>query len=310
MIIRRATLRLTVLYSLVLLGIVAVFAIGVAIYVSVAFDLELPESSVSEEAIDRANAALRTGLIACFGVLVVLTPFISFLMARRALAPVRANMEAQQRFIDDASHELRTPIAVAQGELELALLRPRSAEEYQAAMTEALGALGELGTLTSDLLLLTGNAPLDAHSPVVSVQDVIDRALLAVSHELRARVTVAAPGSVDVRGSAELLVRAIANLLENADKFSPAGTRITIVVERIGDEVRVAVQDSGPGMTQEQVAAAFDRFWRADSSRSLPGRGIGLSIVRRIAELHGGRASLRSSPGHGTQAAIEIPALT
>ncbi|WP_427868654.1 sensor histidine kinase [Leucobacter luti] len=301
-------MRLTVIYSLLLLLVVALFGIGVAWYAAAAFDLELPESSLSEEAIDRANATLRTGLLVCFSVLLLFVPFISYVLARSTLAPVRRNMEAQQQFIDDASHELRTPIAVAQGELELALLNPREPVEYRAAIARALAALGELGSLTSGLLLLTSTERAAAIGSPVDVRDAAERAMLAMPQEIRERVHLEVTGRAEITGAAELLVRAIANLVENAGKFSPAGTPIAVVVERSGDEVRVVVSDEGPGMAAEQAAAAFDRFWRADSSRTLPGHGIGLSIVRRIAELHGGSAMLRSKPGRGTQAILELPA--
>ena len=124
--VRRATVRLTILNSAVLLGVVVVFALAVNWYVSRSFDLELADSS--EETMDRAVQTLRTALLIGCGILVVLVPPISYALARLALAPVRRNLETQHRFVDDASHELRTPVAVAQGELELGLMRPRSAE--------------------------------------------------------------------------------------------------------------------------------------------------------------------------------------
>ena len=157
MIIRRAVFRLTVRYSLIMLGAIALFAIGVAVYVAFAFEVQLPEASASEEAIDRANTALRVGLIACFVVLALLVPPLSYLLARSTLAPVRENLEAQQRFVDDASHELRTPLAVAQGELELSLMQPRTPEQYRETIEDALEALAELGTLCQVSSLVEGS---------------------------------------------------------------------------------------------------------------------------------------------------------
>ncbi len=304
MIVRRAALRLTVQYSLVLLGVMALFGLGVALYAQVAFDLELPEAS--EAAIIQANATLRMGLLVCFGALVVLVPPAAYLLARRTLHPVRRNLEAQQRFVDDASHELRTPIAVAQGELELARMRPRDPEAYRAAIDAALAALGELSGLTDDLLLLAREEPLGPGERI-GLARLGERAVLAVAPELRPRVALRVHGAGELAGSPELLVRAVANLLENAGKFSPAAAPIELLIERTGDIARITVADEGPGMPPEHAARAFDRFWRADAARSTPGRGIGLSIVRRIAELHGGRASLQSAPGRGTAVTLELP---
>lgn len=305
MIIRRATLRLTIQYSLVLLCIVALFAVGVAIYASFAFDLELPEAS--EQGIDRANATLREGLIICFAVLVVIVPPISYWLARRTLRPVRENLEAQQRFVDDASHELRTPIAVAQGELELALLQERDPEQYRTSIAESLAALQELSGLTNDLLLLTNTDRLDEHADIVELRELGDRALATVPPEVRERVVIRMHGDARMRGSAELLARAIANLLENAGKYAAGASPIELTLEATGDQVRISVRDQGPGMTPEQARRAFDRFWRADSARSTPGHGIGLSIVQRVTALHAGRASIRTVPGQGTEVVLELP---
>lgn len=310
--VRRATVRLTILNSAVLLGVVVVFALAVNWYVSRSFDLELADSS--EEMMDRAVQTLRTALLIGCGVLVVLVPPISYALARLALAPVRRNLEAQHRFVDDASHELRTPVAVAQGELELALMRPRSAEEYRAAIASALSAVEDIGSLSGELLLLAQSEPIAAGTPGterIGLDELGRRAVLAAPPDLRSRIELAVSAQPDrigeVSGRPELLVRAIVNLLENAGKYAPPGTPIGLLIEPDGETARISVSDRGPRMSAEDARHAFDRFWRADAARSTPGRGIGLSIVRRIAELHGGRAQLHSAPGRGTTVTIEIP---
>ena len=314
--IRRATIRLTILNSAVLLGVIAVFAIAVNLYVSTRFDIEI--SDRTERVLEHAIGTLRMALLLGCGVLVVLVPPISYLLARLALRPVRANLEAQQRFVDDASHELRTPVAIAQGELELALMQDRSADEYRAAIEAALGAVEDLGALSSQLLVLARSERIVPGAPDterIAVSRLGERAILACPAELRPRVAL----SLAVRGAGqpehagevwcrpELLVRALANLLENAAKFTPEASPIELRIEPEGGTVRFSVTDRGPGMSAEEARHAFDRFWRADAARSTPGRGIGLSIVRRIAELHGGRATLHSAPGRGTTVTIEIP---
>ncbi|MDR2999571.1 MAG: HAMP domain-containing histidine kinase [Microbacterium sp.] len=305
MIIRRATLRLTVLYSAIIIGVVAVFAIGVGLYATIAFDVEIP--GATEEALDRADVTLRAALLICFGAVVVLAPPVSYLLARNALRPVRASLEAQQAFVDDASHELRTPIAVAQGELELALLRPRDGEEYRTAIGTALDALGELDALTRDLLLLARDERLPEPGPETTPDALGQQLLQALPAEVRPRVRLRAQGSEIRLAQPELITRAAANLVENAAKYSDAAQPIDVTYARDHDGLRIIVTDRGPGMPPEDAARAFDRFWRADATRSTPGHGIGLSLVRRIAELHGGRARLQSTPGKGTTATITLP---
>lgn len=312
MIVRRAVLRLTAVNSLVVLGILALFAFGVDRYASAAFDRDLPGlPDGTNDAAEVAIENLRTGMLVCFAVLLVVVPVACWLLARHSLRPVRESLETQQRFVDDASHELRTPISVAQGELELALLRDRDPEEYRAAMRSALAALEELGALTGDLLLLSrGDAEACGGSSGrgrITVDELARRALAAVEGTPGASIRVAESRDADIEGSPELLVRAVVNLLENARKFTPADGEIRLGFDLPGSAVRISVSDTGAGMPPEDLARAFDRFWRADAARATPGRGIGLSIVRRIAELHGGTAEIRSTPGHGTTVTIELP---
>lgn len=305
MIVRQATLRLTFQYSVVILGIIAVFAFGVALYSMVAFDLALPEDA--EGTVDQANATLRVGLIVCFATLVLIVPLVSFLLAQRSLAPVHASLEAQQRFVDDASHELRTPIAVAQGELELALLQPRSPEAYRAAMTAALAAIEELSVLSRDLLLLASADNIAGATEQVTFEAFGARVVQACPPSVRGRVHLETRGDGTIDCSAELLTRAVVNLVENAEKYSPIDTAIEVAVVGIAESVRITVTDHGIGMTTEEAAKAFERFWRADTARTTAGRGVGLSIVQRVAALHRGTVRLDTALGRGTVATLELP---
>ncbi|NQX11790.1 hypothetical protein HQQ80_09155 [Microbacteriaceae bacterium VKM Ac-2855] len=146
---------MTITYSAIVLVLIAAFAVCVYSYVTSAFDFDaVSEVASSGDVAEQGFATLRTALIVCYAVLLVIVPALSFVMAHRVLAPVRASYDAQQRFVDDASHEFRTPLAVVQGELELALMRDRTPTEYRDAIGGSLDVIQHLIALTGNLLLL------------------------------------------------------------------------------------------------------------------------------------------------------------
>lgn len=312
MIFRRALIRLTAINSAIVLVLLAAFAVGVYSYVTTAFDFDAVGGvEASGDAADQGFATLRTGLLLCYAVLLIIVPVLSYLMARRTLAPVRASYEAQQRFVDDASHEFRTPLSVVQGELELALMRERTPDEYREAIGGSLDVIHHLTELTGDLLLLargTRSQIEDAFEDV-ALSSIIGRAVAAVGrpHPDAATVTIDSAPDITVHGSPELLIRAVANLVENALKFTPPGGTIRIRATADTRHATVEVQDTGIGMTPEQATAAFERFWRGDGSRSARGHGIGLSLVSAIADAHDGRVGIRSAPAAGTVVSLELP---
>jgi signal transduction histidine kinase len=322
-IFRRALLRLTLVHSAVVLGVVALFGAGVLVFVAVAFDLDPPGASdvigsadaagagERGDAAEQAMTALLQGLAVSFVVLLVLVPALSHLLARRALAPVRASYDAQQRFVDDASHEFRTPLSVLRGELELALLAERSGGEYREAIGGSLEIVDRMIGMTGDLLLLargTGHQ-LDAASEVVAAAVVVGRGVAAAGrpHPGSAGVLIEGVGPALVRGVPELLVRAVANLVDNAIAFTPPGGEVRIRARADARTVTIEVRDTGIGMSPEQIRRARDRFWRADTGAPARGHGIGLSLVHEIVEAHHGRLHLRAVVGAGTVATIELP---
>ena len=306
MIFRRAIVRLTLTYTIVQLLLFGAFAIGIYTFVTGAFDFDAPplESAGTVDA-EQSFATLRTGLIAGYAILVILLPISSYLMARSALTPIRRSYELQQRFVDGASHEFRSPLSVIQGELELALARSRTPAQYRAAMTKALNAAEGLTRLTNDLLLLTrdNSDELEATFEPVSLNEIAS----TVARATGANVTVVETRPVLVNGSAELLARAVTNLVDNAVKFTDGTATITISITTNGKAAHLAVADTGAGMSQAEAAHAFDRFWRASESRNTPGFGLGLPLVQQIITAHHGKATIISAPGAGTTVTLTLP---
>lgn len=316
MIFRRATIRLTVAYTVIQLAIFAIFAIGVYTFVTGTFDFDAAESD-GEGALNAAEqgfALLRTALIIFYACLLVVIPLSSWLMARSALKPIKASFERQQQFVDGASHEMRTPLSIIQGELELALTRSRTATEYQAAITVALTATAGLIRLTDDLLKLsrTSKEELAATFTVLDVNETVRElattaASTARDDDIHLIVHTGAP--LRVRGSAELLSRAIGNVLDNALKFSRPGGTITLSTANEGGTILIRIADDGIGMTAAELSRAFDRFWRADTSRTTPGHGLGLALSQQIMRAHAGTVTLESRVGQGSIVTLRLPAV-
>lgn len=141
---------------------------------------------------------------------------------------------------------------------------------------------------------------------LLDMAQVIDETI-ALDSSIETRVTSVSENGLTVHGSSGLLERAILNLLTNAVRYSGPDDRIEVRAVRQGNSARVEVQDYGIGMTPQEVELAFDRFWRADSSRASDGNGLGLSIVRQIARLHSGYIEIVSKSGAGTTATLRLP---
>lgn len=221
---------------------------------------------------------------------------------------------SQRSFVADASHELRSPLSNLRGTLEVALRRPRQPAEYQDAMGVALIEVERLTRLVDDLLMLSRG---DAQQLALDLRpcDVSDIARAAVA-ALAARGDEkgvhlrldAQPAAI--AGDANRLRQAVDNLLDNAVRHAPAGSEVVVTTGRADGHVVLSVRDAGQGLTAEEQAHIFDRFYRADASRARDsgGLGLGLPIAQAIVAAHQGRISVRSSPGNGCLFSVELPA--
>ena len=218
--------------------------------------------------------------------------------------------ERERRFVDDASHELRTPLATLRAEIDLALARPRTPAELEAALLSARDDVDRLQRLTDDLLVLArsrgGRIPVRREP--AALDELLDSAIASVrAQAIAAGVDVTSDASADVIDVDPDRVRqAVANLLENAVRHTPHGGRVRVTAIRDGGLVRIAVQDSGSGFPPELLAAAFDPFERgADDPVDREGTGLGLAIVQAVAEAHGGTAFAENTP-EGARVTLEL----
>lgn len=229
------------------------------------------------------------------------------------LERLQAAFEREARFTSDAAHELRTPLTALRGRIEVALSRERGPEEYRTAMLALQREVERLIRLSCDLLYLAhlcGGAQMERET--LSLRDLLHSIVdqmepLAAAKSIT--VTVNCDRDLAIVGDPDRLIRAFLNLVDNAIKFTPDGGAVTISAEPEADDIRVAFADTGPGLPAHLVPRVFERFFRAapDRSRETGGAGLGLSIVREIAEAHGGGIDVATSP-EGTTFALHLPA--
>ncbi len=222
---------------------------------------------------------------------------------------------AQRRFLADASHELRNPLAIIRTNSELEVDAPREDGDSPRRMNRIRRAADRMATLVDDLLTL---ARLDA--PEVTREPVDLGALVSEAGDefvadARARgltLEWAPPPNVVVRADRTGLKRAVVNLLDNAVRLAPTGTRVSVAGGRENGWAWLAVADEGPGIAPEHQQRIFDRFYRVDKGRSrgAGGSGLGLSIVRDIVAAQGGAVRLHSEPERGSTFVIWLPAGT
>jgi two-component system heavy metal sensor histidine kinase CusS len=222
-------------------------------------------------------------------------------------------VEGQQRFIAHAAHELRSPLTSLYGELQLALRKSRSADEYRSAIEEALDSARRLKALAEDLLALARiGAEREPSRTPVALDEVAKAAASWVSREATRRhveLAIDSDGS-SVLGHAIDLERLLRNLLDNAVRHSPEGGHVRVEARSEGDMVHISVLDEGPGVPPEERDRVFDPFFRAASERRRDdGSGLGLAIVREIARVHGGDVSVEQGPeGKGALFRASLPA--
>jgi heavy metal sensor kinase len=225
--------------------------------------------------------------------------------------------EIQRSFCDIAAHEMKTPLTILQGNLEVALLKARTSEEYREALINNLEQVGRLIALTRSLLTLakftSGKPPVHlvplALEPMI--QDMVDE-LTLLADDRRITLSFESQSVPPVLGDAQWLKQALINLLDNALHYTPSGGGVTVRLQEVGGRVAVAVEDTGHGIEPEHLPHLFERFYRTDWARAKDsgGTGLGLPIVKEIAEAHGGTISVTSQVDKGSVFTLRLPVPT
>ena len=245
---------------------------------------------------------------------------IGALVVLNDVTNIRRLERMRRDFVANASHEIRTPVTSLKGFIETlqdgAIDDPEAARRFLAIMKKNAD---RLHAIIEDLLNLSriereaerGEVPLEQ----ASLRGIVEEALEASDGPIQAkqiRVELDCPRDLQVRANPSLLVQAIVNLVDNAAKYSEAGSAVAIVCRETERGVAVAVRDSGPGIPREHLPRLFERFYRVDKgrSRSLGGTGLGLAIVKHIVQAHRGEITVESDPGKGSTFTILLPKAT
>jgi heavy metal sensor kinase len=308
---QRTLAGLTLLLTVVSGGILAIAWMGSG---WLAHKLLAPVETLSAtaETISEADARARFPLDSPYEEFHRFTRAFNAMMAR-----LQKSFESQGRFVDYAAHELQTPLAVLQTNLEVTLNKARTIDEYREALLNNLEQVERLAALTRDLLTLTRLA--GDRTPVRLRPLALEPLLRELTAELevladdyRVGLSLQAEPAPLVLGDPQWLKQLLVNLLDNALRYTPPGGQVTIRLQAVGDRVVVAVEDTGPGIEPQHLPHLFERFYRTDSARARDsgGTGLGLPIAREIAEAHNGTVTVESRVGKGSTFTLHLPAFS
>jgi signal transduction histidine kinase len=226
-------------------------------------------------------------------------------------------MEGVRGVSDAIAHDLRTPIARARAKLEDALATSPDEEALRAAVEQGIADLDGISRIFQALLRIAeaeagarraAFAPFDLAPVLADAAEIYD----AMAEARGQRLRTVLPETLEIIGDRDLLLQAVANLLDNAIKFTPPGGSVELMARRAGAAIEVAVADDGPGISPEDRSHVGERFFRADKARATPGSGLGLSLVRAVAHLHAGEVRLEDAVAGrdppGLRVVLRLPA--
>jgi len=226
------------------------------------------------------------------------------------LAALEVSEAARRRLVSDASHELRTPLTSIRANAQLLASGRLDPDRQRRASADLVAGVDEMTALVGDVVDVARGEEHPHELETLGLSALVAAQVAAASrHWPGVDVALAATSGPDlVDGVRPRLARLVSNLLDNAAKFSPPGGPVEVTVEATADEIVLRVRDHGPGVAEEDLPHVFDRFYRAADARGLPGSGLGLAMVRQIAEAHHAEVNVARAPDGGTVVTVVFPA--
>lgn len=327
-------LRLTVFYVLIAMAVSISFS--VAIYNISSDELgrglgrqtrQLRDISINGSAIsiipdfeqirldqlEESNNRLKNNLIYFNLLILLMSSAAGYSLAKKTLDPIEEVIEAQKRFTTDASHELRTPLTVMRAEIEVNLRDEKlNFADAKKLLKSNLEETEKLETLSSALLKFARLEENSFSGEIISIEETVIDAYEKVE-SLAKKKSIEFENellNLKVRGDNKMLTELFVILFDNAIKYSPNKSKINIVMKKDGKMAEIEMKDQGIGIKASDLSYIFNRFYRADSSRSkekVDGYGLGLSIAKKIVEMHKGSIAVSSNPGKGSTFTIKLP---
>lgn len=273
-------------------------------------------TSIAPSIVDQVESIRSQNFFVVLALITLVTAIFGYIIARVTLTPTRNALAAQKQFIGNIAHELRTPLAIIKTNTEIALLEQRMNKDMKAMHMSNIEELDRISEIINNLLSLSalinpGNMefrPVDLAQLSREVVKKYERLAEVSEHSL----TVHTGNAAWITGNSTALTQVIGNLLKNAINYTPPKGAITLAVSATPfDEIELYVRDTGIGIARKDLDRIFEPFYRAEQSRtrSKGGSGLGLSITAEMVKIHGGRISIRSTPGRGTTVTVHFPAL-
>jgi signal transduction histidine kinase len=311
---RRLTLQYVALFAVVLVVFSAIFYIALAAALQPLFDLapEITSDQAASSAYDMTLERVALALVVANVVVLAVAGVSAWVLAGRTLEPIADAHDRQRRFVGDASHEIRNPLAVIRATAESALSGPSDPAALRHALEVVVEAQERLTRMANDLLVLaraegapSERADLEVDLSV-AVAEVIEADTLA-RDSAPPRITVSLSPGLLARGDPDEVARVVANLVDNAVRYGGPQAHIRVSTLSAGSDAIVEVADDGPGIAAADLARVTEPFYRVDSDASAPeGTGLGLAIASSLAHRNGGRLTLASEPGRGTTARLSL----
>jgi signal transduction histidine kinase len=327
---KKANIKLTIIYSLLFLVSFWIFSIGLYIWMNHSFGESYVSQVQQQEGIegepDQRDTAiatiagrvaldrLRNILLILNGSLIIIVPAVAWVMTRRTLAPVQGIHNQQKQFVSDVAHELRTPLSIMTGEMEVALSKDRTVSDYKQVLTSSKEEADRLINLAENLLFLArgdqGKQTVEFEK--VDITDLLGSVIASLQNDSsNKKIPLHFKPEAEptfIWGQPSMLRRLFFNLIHNAILYTPGEGNVWISLSTNKQNLQVEVKDTGVGISREDQEKIFNRFYRVDSSRSQTrGYGLGLAICKSIVELHHGKITLTSALGQGSTFTVTLP---